>query len=83
VIQEQRLKYLLMESCAVEACSHGQFHILDKCFLCRRCVNAIRIEALIQHQSLKHALIVDEEFLSIQSYLTHTKVAFYLIFSIG
>ena len=75
MIKEAGLEDFFVKSCTVEADIKRNLDILDERFLCRCCVNSVRIEALIKNKSLENRFAVDKEFVSIKLYVTKTEIA--------
>ena len=83
VIQESFLKNLLMEPCPVEAGVHGEPDVLLQRLIGGSRIDAVRIEALVQHQPLEHGLAVDQEALPVQPDFPHAEIAVHPVFLEG
>ena len=81
MIEEAGLEYLLMQTCTVKACGHGQTDVILESFVRGSGIDTVRIKALIQDKALEHGFPVDEEAVSIQLHLAHAEVAVYMILS--
>ena len=79
IIKESRLKNLLVKSCTVEADVEGNLNVLNHCLLTRSGVDSVGIESLVENKTLKNGLAVDEEFLTVELYVTQTEIAVDLI----
>ena len=72
-----------METGSIKARIQGKQDILPESFLCGRSVDAVRIESLIQYQSLKDGFSVYKKFFALDFDFPHAKVAVYPVFHEG
>ena len=83
VVEEARLKDLLMQSRAVEAARHRELDVLFEIRVGRGRVNAVRIEALIKHEALEHRLSVQSELHTVERDASETEIALYRVVAEG
>ena len=83
VIQKPFFKDLFVQTGTVISQCHRKFDIFLKIFIGGGGINTVGIKALIQNQTLKNTLTVDQEFHSVQLHLTQTEITLYPIFTKG
>ena len=74
-VQETLLEHLLMQPRAVEAHGHGQLDVAAQRVVGGRGVDAVGIEALIQHQPLEYRRTVDQALLAVKGDRAQGKIA--------
>ena len=83
VVQEAGFKHLLMQPGSIETGGKGKADVTYQRLLRGRCVDAVRIKALIQHQPLKYGLSIDQEAIPVQLHLTQPEITLDAVFPVG
>jgi hypothetical protein len=83
MIEVTFLKYFFMQPRPVETKPFSQFDILYKRIVTGRCINAIRVKALIQNQALENGLSVQIEFVVMALHRSKAKIAIYRIHALA
>ena len=81
MVEEALFKNLLMQSGTVETDGKGELNVVFKRFVARRSVDAIRIEALVEHQTLENRAAVDAELVAVQAHFAQTEITRDVIFT--
>ena len=74
-VEEARLKDFFVQTCAVEAQLHRMQDVVFQIVIGRRRVNAVRVEALIQHPATEHHASVDAEGSAHQRHAPQAEIA--------
>ena len=83
VIEEALLEDLLMQARAIEAAGHGQFDVAHQRGVAGRGVDAVGVEALVEHRALEDGLAVDQEAVAVQAHGAQARVAVDNVLAVG
>ena len=83
VVEEAGLEYLLMQARAVEAGREAQLDVAHESGLVRGRVDAVRVEALVEHKTLENRSAVEQNTHAVDRNLAQARVALHGILAEG